>query len=581
MIAATVASRVLFGMVVRERRRVASLARTASLLDEKALEAEKAVSAKDAAFLSFVEEERRERESLAQSQQEQILSLMAMVQEHESTAMMRTDAGTMLTNGSQASNRVDKISETSVAADLSANARVIVLANERIAAMQTQLQELQCERQSMIAYKEQEANTRSLLLSKEEECDMLRKELNSLRSSLRQIRETLSHRKGDETDFDGGDQPTEAISKRNEADQTVLEIVMDALHPSRSGHPSDRKTKSHLESMEHSSLRPKPFSPRLKRHVELMHSSDSEEDGEVPEWAADIMADLAIIAEGEVPPSLQNVGAGKELSTISEKSGKPTKESVFDRLTHPDNFTGVQKQKSVRRGRIKSAPAENAQDERRATTRLVTENLDKIVIPDEKPRGLASCEKQGSISIDVPGETAKGDMRSVFDRLLSPSSYTGTQKEKVLHSEPKKREGNDGQDALLDELLASDDDGFFVNDDVAHVNEQARAFKISDYTQQDVFQRLQTTTTQSYAVKHNNPPARSSIEYAAPAVTTEETEEQDRASTSPTPESSIIHTDLSEYCQQNVFERLQKTTTQAYAKKTNRGTSKDNHSASL
>jgi hypothetical protein len=212
----------------------------------------------------------------------------------------------------------------------------------------------------------------------------------------------------------------------------------------------------------------------------------------------------------------------------------------------------------------------------------VTENLDKVVIPDEKLGGLVSFEKEGSISCYVPGETAKGDMKSVFDRRLSPSSYTGTKKEKVHNSGPKKHRGeSDEQDALLDDLLASDDDRFFVEDDVAHVNEQARAHKISDYTQQDVFQRLQTTTTQSYAVKHNNPLARPSIEHAAPVVTTEETEEHDRANTSPTTESQVKHTDHSEYFRQNVFERLQKTTTQAYAKKRNRGTSKDDHIGSF
>ena len=200
LVAAKVAARVLFGMVVRECRRVASLARTASSLDEKALEAEKAVSSKDEAFRSYMEEERRERESMAQSQQEQILSLMAMVQEHhESTAIVHTDAETMSVNSPQ-------MTEDTVASDQSVNTKVIVLANERITAMQNQLHELQSNQQALIAYKEQEAEARSLLSLKEKECDVIRKELNSLHSSLRQIRETVSRQNDDEVHFEGGEQ---------------------------------------------------------------------------------------------------------------------------------------------------------------------------------------------------------------------------------------------------------------------------------------------------------------------------------------------------------------------------------------
>lgn len=588
LVAAKVAARVLFGMVVRERRRVASLARTASSLDEKALEAEKAVSSKDEAFRSYMEEERRERESMAQSQQEQILSLMAMVQEHhESTAVVHTDAKDMSVHSPQRGSVVDKTTEDIGASDQSVNAKVVVLANERIAAMQNQLHELQGDRQALIAYKQQEAEARSLLSSKEKECEVLRKELNSLRSSLRQIRETISCQNSDEMHFEGGEQSMKVLSERNEVDQTVLGIVMRALHPTRSGYVSvcKRRTQHSGIADDSSGLGPKAFSPRLKRHVELMHTSDSEEDEEVPGWAGDIMVDLALIAEGVVPPSMRDVGPGLGLSTIQEKDGKLTSESVFERLTRPDNFTGVQKQKTVRIRRMKSAPADSirsAQDERRAMTRLVAENLEKVVIPDEQPRGRASSKKKGSISSDAPGESATGrsDTRSVFDRLLSPSNFTGTQKEKVQHSGPKKHRNGAGiQDTLLDELLKSDDDGSFTNDNFeVTVDEQSRTSKISDYTQQDVFERLQTTTTQSYAVKHNHPPARSLIEHAIPAATTVETEVPDTMITKPMPE---IHTDNSEYFRQNVFERLQKTTTKAYAKKTNKGTSKTARGGSL
>merc|ERR1712238_443845 len=78
-----IAAKVLFGMVVRERRRIASLARTASSLDEKVQETESSLANKDAAFRAYVDEQRLEAASLAQSQQEHILSLMEMVKEDQ------------------------------------------------------------------------------------------------------------------------------------------------------------------------------------------------------------------------------------------------------------------------------------------------------------------------------------------------------------------------------------------------------------------------------------------------------------------------------------------------------------------
>ena len=66
-----ISAKVLFGMIVRERRRVASLARTASSLDEKVQEAEAATRAKESAFRAYVEEQQHEVAMLAQNQQEQ------------------------------------------------------------------------------------------------------------------------------------------------------------------------------------------------------------------------------------------------------------------------------------------------------------------------------------------------------------------------------------------------------------------------------------------------------------------------------------------------------------------------------
>ena len=566
LVACKVAARVLFGMVVRERRRVASLARTASSLDEKAIEAEKCASIKDAALRSYIEEERRERETMAQSQQEQILSLMAMVQEQE-TVMSSNGEYAISADNSGADEACVRIAEQKQSL---VNARVMVLANERINALQNQVEELQAECKALEAYKEQEAEARSLLLLKEEETDGLQKELNSLRSSLRQIRQAVSMQSVDEV-------------QDNELSQAVLGIVMNALHPSRLSQPSSQSKKPPMVMPDTPTRRPKIFSPRLKRHVELMHTSDSEEDGEIPEWAGDIMKDLAIIAEDKVPPSLRDIDASKGVSSTPTKKGKVKSENVFDRLTNPESFTGVQKRKTARQKRAnKSASidiARGGQEERLALSRSVTESLEKVVIPEESAR-FGLNEKQGGnelfkteVLVSATSSGKSDDSRSVFDRLLSPSNYTGTQKDRAHHKSGRQKEKDAGEepDALLDELLGSDDEtreraSIAVVENA--ITEQIRPSKVSDYTQQDVFERLQRTTTQSYAVKHSHLPVRSPTESVQnnPVVYMDEVEvHEDSEIAAPTTESTIDH---SEYYRQNVFERLQKTTTQAYAKKT-------------
>lgn len=571
MVGAKVAARVLFGMVVRERRRVASLARTASSLDEKAVQAEKSASAKEAAFRSYMEEEQHERDTLAQSQQEQILSLMSMVKEQEAVLSSDGEDAPSSTNSPVDDGKLARIQE----AQSTVNAGVMVLANERISALQSQVHELQAECKALEGYKEQEAEAQAKLAERKQETDDLRKELNLLRSSLRQIRETLSSHSVDDEEHD------------DEMSQAVLGIVMEALHPPR----SSRKSSSSTKLGSPSPRRPKPFTPRLKRHVELMHTSDSEEDEEVPDWVGDIMEDLAIIAEDKIPPSLRGIDVSPAVSSspTNEKKAKSSG-SVFDRLTNPDSFTGVQKQlqqKKTRPKRTKSKEssrgttnyATRGQEERRAVSRSVTESLEKVVIPSR----LGSTEKRTSSedATSVTSSSKSDDSRSVFERLLSPSNYTGTHKERARQKEiDQQQQVEDEPDAVLDEILGTDSDvvggerlSFAASED--DVSDQIHS-KVSDYTQQDVFERLQRTTTQSYAVKHSHVPVRSPMESSnahVPVIQTEEVEvtlEDDDRSTTPTES----HVDHSEYYRQNVFERLQKTTTQAYAKKLKSGESK-------
>lgn len=81
--AAQLSSKVLFGMVVKERRRVATLARAASALDQKAMDAQKLASSKEAALKSYMDESKHEKVALVQNHQDKILSLMSIVHEED------------------------------------------------------------------------------------------------------------------------------------------------------------------------------------------------------------------------------------------------------------------------------------------------------------------------------------------------------------------------------------------------------------------------------------------------------------------------------------------------------------------
>ena len=65
-------------MVVRERRRIASLAKTASTLDEKLQECQMDNEAKEIAFRSYVEDSQQDFANVSMNHQEQILSLMSL-----------------------------------------------------------------------------------------------------------------------------------------------------------------------------------------------------------------------------------------------------------------------------------------------------------------------------------------------------------------------------------------------------------------------------------------------------------------------------------------------------------------------
>lgn len=558
-------------MVVRERRRIASLARTASSLDEKVQEAEATASAKDAAFRAHVDEQRHEAAALAQNQQEHILSLMEMVREEPIQDSDDVDDATK--------SRIGENGKRAFLSEGKGNSKLLVLANERIAVLERQLHELQLGREAIVKHREREDEAKALLDEKTKECEELEEELLDLRSALRHIREEVSCPKD----------KSESVSPTNEDGvhfstlQSVFDIVVKSLHPTSgwSGTKSKRQKSS-------ASSRNIAMSPGLsiERDTQFVHTSDSDE---MPDWAEDIMQDLAIIAEGKMPSSLL------ESPGVLDAEAQLEKTNVFERLTNPESFTGIQKQKNSRNTRTKKVrhPAEPSSDghkQRKMISKHVADSLSKVVVPGENSKptdtgGKLSEEKVSSVKSD-------STKRSVFDRLLSPSNMTGTQRhknqgkngkptrsgslnlEKTFDSEATcskhfqfEDEAPDEKNAeeMLDDILLRDDkDNLGVTNQSNTSKNQSASLNSTKREESDVFERLNKTTTQAYAVKqHVNIAEKMLEDILDDTEGSEVTTEGERSKSEPHFER------VDEYVQQNVFERLQKTTTLAYAGKQN------------
>ena len=446
--------KILFGMVVKERRRVASLAQTASVLDKRAGDAERLAEAREDALRSHVEEERNERVAMAQTQQEQIVSLMAMVQEGEEGQSKQQQLDSTKSIGSG-----EDIITSESGNDTN---MVMILSNERISALELQLAELQGEKEAKEVYKRKEADAKEELEEEVEKCNELHRELEHLKASLRQIRDALFKEKEEKppnerdgvtfsfSQEDDASTPSEKLEMR----RVVEDIIQEALHPPtlspRKG--AAERSKLSTEGRLHVARTP-TTSSELSSRINLMEISDSD-DEEIPEWAEDIMDDLAIIAKGEIPPSLKEKKKEKEKEkkTKKKKKGKtaPTESisktskqgtdineteiprddlegNVFVRLTAPENFTGAQKKAfSERQSRVPEALSD--QDVRSG----------KILDGNEV------LEEVKTAALPKPEAKAKAVIKPVFDRLTDPEYFTGVQKQSFMSSSHRPRRVVDG-----------------------------------------------------------------------------------------------------------------------------------------
>jgi hypothetical protein len=544
-----IAARVLFGMIVRERRRVTSLARTTASLEERMHAAEKSAEVSEIALRSFIDEHRQEVADLTKEHQEHILSLMAMVKEDS-----RQTNGKAHTNPDEGSNNhSEEMFEK----------KLLVLANERVALLEDQLSDLRFESFANQAQLEKLAELKEELQIKLEECEVLEKVRSDLNSVLRQIRGMVSHLMRPRRD----PWTTERVS---EIGSSIADLVENALHPSSTSPLKRCRNSSDPAKLRDSQLDRRILSPRLERHIELMHSSDSEsaqDDDDEPEWAAEIMEDLALIAQGKIPPALQNS------PSILEEASRLEKSSVFDRLANPDSFTGTQKRAwSINREPVHSQ--EMQMPIRRGPGQKPSTLKDSEHVSTPKVGGDEISDEQAAPENDEQDLHSK----SVFDRLCSPSQFTGTQKEKFMDTKVKRdRAADDAAGRVLHGIL--DDD---VDDTIENVSDRGSSSRIgyTDYANQDVFDRLQKTTTHAAAVRQNetlhlDARVNGALKGHVPARDVAPLPKQrDSKRPSPTGTSFGFASDSrqqnEDYTRQNVFERLTKRTTEAYAKKSHR-----------
>jgi hypothetical protein len=469
-----IVSKVLLGMIVKERRRVSALARAASSLDERLLAAEKEVSVRETAFKNYIREQDEEATAASLKKQEHILSLMDMVKEDTGANAPRDDT-------------------------------LLVLANERIASLEQQIIDIKSRESALDSYKEKVNNLEHSLDHKSHENEELQLHLRQFQMGLKRLRDELQESPG------------------NNSLTSLAELEAMMSRPARL--ESRRSFESSIQNIDIL-----PFS-----------SHNTDDDSDLPEWASDIMADLAYIAEGKPPPSL------KRSISPNEQSARPT---LY--ITPPPFSEDVSRNSPEGRrtdlSEIISSTMPPSTDKagRKAMSREIADRLERIIIP-----GHDRVDKEADHR-DPDDDVEKH--QSVFERLVSPSQYTGTQREKYFSSRKKRQEtADEAATRLLDHLLEGDDGA------EASRNESAQHHSHSvyeDYTQLNVFERLQKTTTQAFAVKQtSNQEVTSGGYYGGSSSTATPGQDDTRPSNN--------------YTKLNVFERLQRTTTEAFSKKKN------------
>merc|ERR1740124_1130723 len=278
-------------MVVKERKRLASVARAASILESNLSEVIAEMKDKDKALLCNQYENSDERAAMSYQHQERIMSLMSLVEE---------------TSGDE-----QKIE----GADKDKNLAMLVLSKERILVLEQQLEVFREERGAKLALKARVEELRKELQETDGIVGKLKKEMRNVRKIFKKIRDITSVDLGGSKRTAGnGFGLKQTSSKQNVLKKRIFNLTQEALKP----------TKNLLQEL-----------PGWTLADTESFSSDDDED--IPEWNEAIMRDVQLIAQGGIPEVL------KSKSIFSPSSEY---EDVFERLTDQLTVSSMNKTKN-------------------------------------------------------------------------------------------------------------------------------------------------------------------------------------------------------------------------------------------
>ncbi len=459
--AAQMASKVLFGMVVKERRRVAKLARTASSLDQKVLDAEKLASSKEAALRSHMEESKNERVSMAQSHQEKILSLMSLLHQDQED-QYRVD-------GKISPDRHDSV--------------ILSLANERIDTLEKQLEEMQMEKETREKYQQRESETVQELIKLTEDYGQMLEQSKYLRHSLAKVRDKIAAPK---TDLGFPD-------SKERAD--ILKIIDAATK--RGASSTQAKIKTNKKST-------MSINRRTNKPVRsTFYETESEEEDE-PEWAGNIMNDLAIIAAGDVPPSLRK--------TTNQRPPIRSTGNIYDRLSNLDNYTNSQKNTHDRRSDDVNSVGSTRSS--RSTVRKDRASLMRIQPSptNNNNRSPVRSHSNARSRSNTPSRKRTYNTPTPFRHTATPSTPGGGDSVKSAMSRSRLtdriaeilKDGSGGGSTGTGppkelNIPNSTSYSYSSRDDSFNTGNEDKRF-IKAYTKKDVFERLQKKMTNSYTL---------------------------------------------------------------------------------
>jgi len=301
-----------------------------------------------------------------------------------------------------------------------------------------------------------------------------------LHQSLAKVREKITAQKSD-------------IGLPDSKDKSDILKIIDAA-TNRGASSSRTKSKTNINS-------PKSINRRINKPVRTpFYETESEEEDE-PEWAGHIMNDLAIIAAGDVPPSLRK--------TANHRPPIRGTANIYDRLSHLDSYTGSQKNITNDRRTDDTSSVGSTYSSRNSTVRKDRASLMRV-----QPSGKTSKKNSNNRSpLAVRPLSRSRTNTPPRKRVYNPTPFQHTTPStpggsaSVRSTSSRSRLTDRIAEILKDSSAGSTGPPTELSipsripnrDDTSSVGNEEKRF-IKAYTKKDVFERLQKKMTNSYTL---------------------------------------------------------------------------------